>query len=253
MQTSPTGNVESIFARSWQLLSSNWIIIVPGIVIGLAAGIITGMLYHPATITYDANGVPNVSGAMASAAGGVIAMIVSMVATILSITYTTGMAGAAWARGTTTIADGSLAFSRDAGAVFVALIGMVVLGVIAAFLSVFTLGLAMLAYLVFFLYTMPSAIVGERPGIVALQESCAIAMKRLAPTVITVILIAVISIVVGMISGVLHLTPVLGPIFSGVITQICVAYFTLVIVGNYLAFRGDITPPTAPSGPPPAL
>ncbi|MDP9017594.1 MAG: hypothetical protein M3N19_04675, partial [Candidatus Eremiobacteraeota bacterium] len=168
-------------------------------------------------------------------------------------TYTTGMAGAAWARGVTTLGDGSLAFKRDGASVFVAMIGMIVVGVIAAFLSFFTLGLSILAYLVLFLYTMASAIVGERPGIEAMQESVRIAMRRIGPTLITVVLIAVISVVTGMIAGLLHFAPLIGPIFSAVITQAVVAYFTLVIVGEYLAFRGDAVP-TAPSSsytPPP--
>ena len=39
-----TASVESVFSRAWQLLSRNWIIIVPGVVIGLIVGIISGLL-----------------------------------------------------------------------------------------------------------------------------------------------------------------------------------------------------------------
>ena len=37
-------DLESTFLRSWRLLSSNWGIIVPGLVIGVVAGLVDGFL-----------------------------------------------------------------------------------------------------------------------------------------------------------------------------------------------------------------
>lgn len=246
MSTSPTGEVGSAFSRSWQLLSSNWIIIVPGLIIGLIAGILTGLFYHPPVVTYDANGVPVVSGAVTGALGGMIVWIVAMIATVITITYTTGMAGAAWATGRATLADGARAFERDGAQVFMAMIGLFAIGLLAAFCAIFTLGLSMLAYLVFFLFTMPAVVVGERPGFAAMQDSIQIALKRFGPVIITVLLIAVISIISGIIAGALSFAPLIGPIVSAAIQQVVIAYVTLVIVGEYLAFRGDSAPPSAP-------
>lgn len=241
-----SGEVGNAFSRSWQLLTSNWIIIVPGLIIGLIAGILTGIFYHPAVVTYDANGVPQVAGAMAGAMAGILVWIIATIATVITITYTTGMAGAAWATGHATLADGSRAFQRDGAQVFIAMLGLVVVGMIAAFLMIFTLGLSMLAYLVFFLFTMPAVVVGERPGIAAMQDSIQIALKRFGPTILTVLLIAVISIISGIIAGALSFAPFIGPVVSAVIQQIVIAYVTLVIVGEYIAFRGDAAPPSAP-------
>ena len=60
-----------------------------------------------------------------------------------------------------------------------------------------------------------------------------------------------ISLVGGIIAAVLHFIPYLGPIVGGIITQIVVAFATLVVVGEYLNLRtiGTIPPPSPASGP----
>lgn len=241
------GSIENVFGRSWQLLTSNWVIIVPGLIVGIVAGILVGLFYHPPTVVYDANGIPQVAGASTGMIGGAIAWIIGMIATVLTITYTTGMAGAAWATGKTTLADGSAAFQRDGAQVVIAMIGLFVVGFVAALLAIPTLGLALLAYLVFFLYTMPGVVVGERPGLAAMSESCRIALKRFAATIITVLIIGVIAVCSGFIAGALSFAPLIGPIVSAVIQQVVLAYVTLVIVGEYLAFREAPAPPPAPA------
>ncbi len=44
MQTDPGRDIGNTFSRAWQLLTSNWIIIVPGIIIGIVAGIVTALV-----------------------------------------------------------------------------------------------------------------------------------------------------------------------------------------------------------------
>lgn len=244
--STPSTDVGNAFSRSWQLLTSNWIIIVPGLIIGIIAGLVGGLLAGQA-VTTDATGAPVITGS----AFAPFAAIVSMVAMVLTIAYTTGMAGAAWATGTATLADGSAAFKREGAQIFLALLVLFVVSIVAAILMIFTLGLSMLAYLVFFLYTMPAVVVGDRPAFTAIQESCQLAVKRFGPTIITVLLIAVITVCASVLAGALSFAPFIGPILAQVIQQIVVAYFTLVIVGEYLAFRGDLVP-VAPSAPPPA-
>ncbi len=53
-------DIGNVFARSWRLLSANWIIIVPGLVIGLLAGILSALLMPPGSqLTYDPySGIP---------------------------------------------------------------------------------------------------------------------------------------------------------------------------------------------------
>jgi hypothetical protein len=224
-------SVESVFSRAWTLLSSNWIIIVPGIVIGLIVGIINGLL---APHTYTAAEYQNIA----------------------TTAYTVGMAGAAWARGTTTLADGSAALSQRSSNIVMTAIGLILLGIVAAVLALPTVTLSLLAFWIFTLYSMPSAVIGNNPGFSSITESFRIATKRFVPTLIIAIVIAVISFVLGLLTLPLHFIPFLGPILSSVITQVVIAFAMLVIVGEYLSLRnaGGITPPPSayspgPSGP----
>ncbi|MBV8748343.1 MAG: hypothetical protein JO103_01380 [Candidatus Eremiobacteraeota bacterium] len=250
--------VESVFSRSWELLTRNWIIIVPGIVIGLimgaVVGILAGIISIPASVTSSDGTVQ--AGAIAAAAtatlfSAFVAGILAIVAFIATEAFTVGMAGAAWTRGTTTLADGSAAFQEAAGRILIAAIGLLLLGIVAAVLTPFTFGLAFLAFVLFTLYTMPAAIVGGRPGFDALRESFQITTQRFVPTLIIAIIIGVISFVASLLTLPLHFIPLLGPIVSAVITQIVVAYGTLVVVGEYLNLRaaGAIPPAGAPTVP----
>ncbi len=248
-------SVESVFSRAWELLSHNWIIIVPGVVIGLIVGIISGLLTPHYYTAADYQNNPQL--AMASIGGafirGVLIAGVGILAYIATTAYTVGMAGAAWARGTTTLADGSAAFSERSGNILMTAIGLILLGIVAAILAIPTLTLSLLAFWVFTLYAMPSAIIGNNPGFSSIGESFRIAAKRFVPTLIIAILIAVISFVLGLLTVPLHFIPFLGPIISSIITQIVIAFAMLVIVGEYLSLRnaGTISSPGAP--PPPVV
>lgn len=237
-------DIGNVFARSWRLLSANWIIIVPGLVIGLLAGILSALLMPPGSqLTYDPySGIPIAVNPL----NLVLRPIISTIATILAITYTTGMAGAAWRTGKAMISDGKTAFERDAGNVFVAMLGMLVLGIAAAVLAPFTLGISLLAYAVFFLYTLPAAVVGEHPGLQALRESALIARHSLLTTLIVVLLLGVITVVAGLLTASLGFMPLIGPIAASILQQIVVAFVTLVIVGEYLRLRAPQTVAVSP-------
>jgi hypothetical protein len=226
-----TQSVEGVFSRSWQLLTHNWILIVPGLIIGFVVGLAQG--------AFGGSGSDpgSFAGSVGQFIGGLVVVLISILGAIANTAYTTGMAGAAWATGTTTLADGRRAFERDAGHVFVAMIGLFVLGVIAALLAIPTLGLSLIAYILLFIYTMPAAVVGERRGLDALRESYNIATKRFGTTVIVVILIAVISVIAWLIMLTLRSTPFIGPLIGAIIDQVALAYFTLVVVGEYLNLR----------------
>ena len=243
---SPPPSVEGTFARSWELLKNNWIIIVPGLVIGLVVGVIDYLL----TPHFNSGDV-TVSSAATGLAAGLLTSLVNLVGQILAQCYTTGMAGAAWLKGKADLGDGSLAFQRDAGNVLVAIIGLAVAGIIAAILAFFTLGISLLLYVYFFIYTFPAAIIGERPGFAAMSDSFRIASRRVAPTLIIMVMLAVIFIVGAIIGIPLHFVPFLGPIVAAILVQIVLAYATLVIVGEYLALRDTATPTTGQ--PPPAV
>lgn len=238
MQTPPQ-NVESTFSRSWELLTKNWIIIVPGLVIGLIVGVID---YLISPYTSSAYGVTW----WASSSTAILLSLVNLAGFILAQCYTTGMAGAAWERGRTALSDGTRAFERDAGNVFVALIGLVIALVVAAVLAFPTIGISVLLYFYFFIYTYAAAIIGERPGFAAMGDSFRIASRRVAPTLIVTVMYAVILIIGWVIGTVLHFIPFVGPIISAIVIQLVFAYVTLVVVGEYLALRDTLgKPPTA--------
>ncbi|MEA2785933.1 MAG: hypothetical protein QOF71_2037 [Candidatus Eremiobacteraeota bacterium] len=248
-------SVESVFSRAWTLLSSNWIIIVPGVVIGVIVGIIHGLLTPHVYTAADYQNNPSL--AMASVGGAFMRAIlmagVGVLGYIATTAYTVGMAGAAWERGTTTLADGSAAFQERSGNVVMTAIGLILLGIVAAVLAIPTITLSLLAFWIFTLYAMPAAVIGNQPGFSAIGQSFQIATKRFVPTLIIAILIAVISFVLGLLTLPLHFIPFLGPIVSAVITQIVIAFAMLVIVGEYLSLRnqGTIASPYQGAPPPP--
>ncbi|MGH7661116.1 MAG: hypothetical protein ACRENA_09425, partial [Vulcanimicrobiaceae bacterium] len=169
MPSPPT--VESTFARSWELLSTNWIMIVPGFVIGIVVGVINYFISPHATATqYDTTW-------WTAASAGILVALVNLAGYIVAQCYITGMAGAAWERGRTQLSDGSAAFERDAANVFVAIVGLFIALVVAGVLAFVTLGMSLILYFYFFIYTFPAAIVGERPGFAAMGDSFRIASR----------------------------------------------------------------------------
>jgi hypothetical protein len=237
-----TSSVESVFARSWALLRSNWSIIIPGLLVGIVVGIMTAIL-TPAANYSDGAGVTPIGAA--SFFRHILASVLSVLGTIVAITYTTGMAQAAWERGTATFADGGHAFSEDASRVLVAIVLLFILGLIAAVLAPFTLAVSLLAYAFFFIYTMASAVVSNRSGFDALKESANIALRRPGPTLIVIVGLIVVFIIAGIIAGTLAFIPFLGAILAAVILQAFTSYVTLVIVGEYLALRAVSPSPPA--------
>ena len=226
--------VENVFVRAWGLLTRNWVIIVPGVIVGLIVGLVNALVLAPAYIV--SSGDVTITRTV-GVGGGLLAGLVALVGYIVTVAYTTGMAGAAWARGTATLGDGTVAFQRDVGRIVLVGIGLVVLALVAAIIALPTLGLSLLAFYLFTLYAFPSAIVGDRQAMDALTESFRLTIARFVPTLIIAIVIAVLSVIGHVIGGAFSFTPLIGPVVSAVITQAVVAYATLVIVGEYLNLR----------------
>ena len=229
MQSQPVGH---IFSRSWHLLTNNWILLVPGLLIGVASGILSWLLV-------PADNPETVPGIVRQLGLQLLAGIIVLVAQIATTAYTTGMAGAAWTREKTSLSDGRDAFARDGVNVFVAMIGLGVAGVVAIVLAPPTLGISLIAYYLLSLYTMPAAVVGERPGLRALQESFSIAIERFFPTLLIAIFLGVVYLVVGLLAGLVAAAPLVGLVGSAIIIQCVTAFATLVIVGEYLELRAS--------------
>ncbi|HET9393891.1 MAG TPA: hypothetical protein VFO29_10300 [Candidatus Rubrimentiphilum sp.] len=249
MQSS--SDLGNTFGRSWELLSSNWIMLVPGIVIGIVAAIIVFFVVGAGLVS----GV-GLSAAGASSAGigaalmaGLIVGIIVLISIILTIAYTTGMAGAAWRTGRATLADGAEAFRKDGAAILVAVVLLVLLAAVAAFASIFTFGLALIAFVIFFMYTFASVIVGGKSGSEALGDSARIATRNFVTTLLLLVLICVVYFFAGWIGSVLGNIRLLGGIVSMLINQIVAVYVSLVIVGEYIKLS---KPPAAVAAPPSA-
>jgi hypothetical protein len=245
------------FSRAWQLLSSNWIIIVPAIVIAIVAGIVIallGMFGLASAVGFGAVGMGGAGIGSALLAGLIIALVV-LLASILTVAYTTGMAEAAWRTGRATLDDGAAAFRQDAGSLVAAVVLLLIIGAIAILLAPFTLFLSVLACWLFFIYTFASVVVGRRTGTEALAESARITTRNFLMTLAVVVLLCIAFALAAWVGGMLHQIPFIGAIVSYIINQAVAAFATLVIVGEYIKLRPSIETVgvgTPPSASPPA-
>jgi hypothetical protein len=241
-------SVENIFARAWSLLTKNPVIMLPGAIVGLVVGILQAVIApHPHLV--DAAGNPDAVAAAASAGGAVVSAALSVVISVLAFlftqTYTTGMAGAAWLNGTTSLADGRASFREDAGRLLAAVLLIAVVGILA---GVITFGIGWLVVLFFAIYIVPAVVLDNYGAVPALKLSAAIAMKRALPTIIIIVILFAIGLVLGLLILPLAFIPFLGPIVAAIISQAVTAYATLVIVGEYLSARR--APDVIAAGPP---
>jgi hypothetical protein len=225
----------NVFLQSVGLLGRNFTIVIPGIVIGAIAALVT-LALEPAQ---------PLDGNIFSRA---LQDCTHLLASILAIAYTTGMADAAWRTGTATISDGTRAFRRDASHVFVAMIVLFAFGVVAALAAPFTFGLSFVVYIFFGIYTMAAAVVGERPGFWAASESAEIAFARPLTTFLVVAVVVAITFVVGALAEFVSAAAFVGPFVSEIVIQVVIAYVTLVVVGEYRALRATLRKGDAPSG-----
>jgi hypothetical protein len=234
----PPGTAPNVFAHSLGLLARNLAIVVPGIAIGAIAALV-GAALEPAQ--------PLESTVWTRA----LQEITNVLASILAIAYTTGMADAAWRTGSAGFSDGTRAFKRDVGNVFVAMLVLFALGVAAALVAAFTFGLSLAIYVFFCVYTMAAAVVGERSGFRAVFESAEIAFLRPLTTLLVVAAIIAITFVLGALAELVSGAPLVGPLISEVVIQVVVAYLTLVVVGEYRTLRGvlenhtEVLPPSS--------
>jgi hypothetical protein len=237
--------VENVFARAWDLLTKNWVIIVPGVVVGLVVGLVTGIyaLNQPDVYGEPSGAAVSFAYGLGSFVSGVFVAVIAIAGYIVTQCYTAGMAGAAWQRGVTTLADGSRAVNEDAGNVLTAAIYLFLFGIVAVLLAPFTFLLSIFAFYLFTLYTIASAVVGNQRGMNALRESFAIARSRFGTTLIIGILLALLQLIGKLIAHFFSFAPLLGPVIAAIISQLVVAYAVLVVVGEYLVLRPGTTPP----------
>ena len=164
-------------------------------------------------------------------------LLAQIVATVLAIAFTTGMADAAWRGGRGTLRDGFVAFRREGGHVFVAVIVLLLLGLLAAIAAPVTHAVSIVAYAYCCAYTMPAAVVGERSGLVAVGESTSIAFRRPIGTLVILVGVYAIAYAIGFGAEFVQMTPYVGSILGALVVQAAIAYATLVLVGEYRIAR----------------
>ena len=244
-----TVTAENVFARSWALLSQNWVIILPGLIVAIIAGVLTALLTPQTTYVGDNSTVTVTNVNFLSS---FLVAIIGILAAIITISFTTGMAGAAWQTGKTSLTDGSAAFSREGGHVFTAMIFLIIVGIVGALLAPFTIGLSILVLFFLFPYTMAAAVIGNFGGIDALRESYRIATQHISTTIIIIVVAGVIAFCGALVAGLLHAIWLIGPLISEIINQAVLAYLTLVLVGVYLGYRNAaVAAPAAAAYVPP--
>ena len=190
---------DALLAASWALFRRNWIVAAP---MFIAAFVILAALAVFAGIAIAIAVSAGLFAQQQAPSGGFIALIVVFYLVLLiggitlgiwALCATFGMADAVWERGTTTLADGNAAFRSRAGALVVAIIGLIGVGILALILALPTLGIALLAYPLFTMYVLPAVMGGRRDGFEAIAESFRLVRWNFAPSVITALVLYAIS------------------------------------------------------------
>jgi hypothetical protein len=238
--------VGAMFSRAWDVLRRNWIIAVPAIVVGIAGAAAANVLSNAGLLSWSFFGDMNAQGpgAFMLFLETIVAIALRMVATVLAIAFTAGMAAAAWTSGTARFSDGAAALRRNGLQAFFALVLLTLLGLVAAALAVPTFALSVLAYLVFLLYSMPAVLVGNRGATEAVIESITLAWRSFAVTIAVVLLIIALAIAGGVAGDLLARLPFVGDALGWIVMEAVVAYAAVVVVGEYLQLR-----PTADQAP----
>jgi hypothetical protein len=217
--TQSARDLENTFARAWTLLVRNPVILVPGIV---AAGLQTAASIASQALSDELLLL------------GVL-VTVTLAISLAQMAYVTGMAGAAWRHERASLGDGWNALAHRWVSVAAAVLLLLVIGFCASALALTTFGVSLVAYAVFFIYSIAAVVIGERPPIAGIIESASTALANFVPTVAVVVLIALIAALGGWLGSLAgRISDTGGWLVTGVLQQVIVAYSSLVVAGEYV-------------------
>ena len=262
---------DTLLAQSWTLFRSNWIVALPP-VIGFGLVLVVAVAYIAVMIlTALAHGwlEHGANGFFRTFVLGYLGLIVLTIAVSLWVNAAMfGMADAVWARGTTTFGDGFAAFRTRSGALFVAGIGLIGVGIAAFILALPTLLLSFLAFPLFTMYVFPAVIGGGRGGFAAVGESFRLVRDFFGVSAISCLVLAGIQYGVSMLSSLPILPlefsiipttpnglPHMPPLWLAVTTAVFFVlgmlaafayggYHTIAVVGLYRSLRAQPAPDT---------
>jgi hypothetical protein len=223
------------FRRAWSLLIRNPLIVAACVLLGVFSALAqAGAGAAMAAIAISGNGSRDALEAITTATQ-IVLFIVSLVISLVQMAYVTGMAGAAWRTGHATLRDGWSALSHRLAPVAGATALLVVIGVCAATLAPITFLITLIAYALFFIYTIAAVVIGERGPISGITQSASLALENLAPTLGVIAIIGAIAVAAGVLGReVGRVSPDAGWLLAGLLQQIVVAYASLVVAGEYL-------------------
>jgi hypothetical protein len=234
--TQSAGDLENTFAQAWKLLVRNPVIVVPCIAIALLSGALEFAFAAVilGSFAISGNGSPDAVAA-ADTISAVAVFIVSLALALVQMAFVTGMAGAAWQHGRAGLRDGWNALSNRWLAAIGAGALLLIVGLCAAALAPVTFLVTLLAYAVFFIYTMAAVVIGKRAPVDGLVESARTALANVLPTLAVVALIAAIAALGGWLGSLAgRISDLAGWLIAGLLQQVIVAYASLVVAGEYL-------------------
>jgi hypothetical protein len=221
--------------KAWVLLFRNPMIVVACIIAGFASTA-AGLLVDGFMDSFAISGNGSRDALEAIHTFAQIALfVVTLAISLVQMAYVTGMAGAAWRSGHATLADGWDALAHRLPPLAGATALLLVIGFCAATLAPITFWITLLAYAVFFIYTIAAVVIGERPPITAIVESASLALRHMLPTIGIVLLVAVVAYVGGVLGRTIGgINQDIGWLVAALLQQVIVAYATLVVAGEYL-------------------
>ncbi|HEY9086469.1 MAG TPA: hypothetical protein VIN40_11125 [Candidatus Tyrphobacter sp.] len=231
--------LNATFRRSWDLLSNNVIIVVPGLIVGiLATGLVIAFI---AAFVLSIIGLKLVGGfgGAATVAGVVVSGVIAILLLgVLQATFVTAMAGVAWQKGAVTLGDGWHVFVQCGGPLLGAAALLTLIGLLALALAPFTFLLSLPAFAFLFVYTLPATVLGGRHATAALAESWHLAIDNAGDTAVLVLVLIVLWVAGTSLGPLLAIsTHVFAGITIAVIHQAILAYGSLVACGAYQRLR----------------
>lgn len=198
--------LDAILNRSWQLFRRNWIVALPplGVVVAMLMAAAAFVIYAVVAGAFSAGFSPASEAFGATVVRWIVVpflglSVAAALALLASHVAVFGMADAAWRRGTATFADGIAAVRRHFGAMLVAAVGFVGVGIAAVILVLPTLGLAMIALPLFTMYVSPSVVAGGRGGFEAFGESFRLVRRCFGTSAIALLILLALQYVVSLV------------------------------------------------------
>jgi len=227
-------DIVGTFKESAEVAKKNPLIFAPTVAVGLVTAVISMVVVGGAmTAAGMMGGAGSPAGAMGAfgAAMGLAALI-SIVGTVLGLVahgMTVGMAREALETGTTSLNTGIAAVTKSLVQLFIAAvlvglaigIGMLLLvipGIIAAFLLMFTFVII---------------IVENLPAVDAMKKSFELVKSNLGDLVMLFVAVIGIGIAISIVSMIFRFIPVLGQLAGSLLMGIFGGYITIVIVKVY--------------------